>query len=382
MYKKTSSANFLKYGQPINSLPKDHELMLNHVSINDKTVNEFMCFDEDIYLSLDEGMGMLIIYDREYLEYAIHRNLRINRGVIFALVPMNDNITITLYASSNASFKKIIAPSSYTYKSVIPSFSIDEIIATYYVVKGPGYRFDGETHNYYELTYVDNGELITKIDDREYTLGTRDLCLYGPSQFHTQRVSNDNSCSYLTIIFKADNLQADHLLNRVFSSNKTVISLVEQFTDNSNSHLAYSDDLSISLLKMIIINLLQYNEKTHVRPLTPISQFFDDKLFEEIISYISNHIYEPLSVEDICDTFSISRSFLQNIFKNNLKTSPKLYINELKLKRSRELIKTRKYTINDISSMLGFSSIQYFSRKFTKRFGINPSEYARKIYES
>ena len=131
-----------------------------------------------------------------------------------------------------------------------------------------------------------------------------------------------------------------------------------------------------------IINLLQYNEKTHVRPLTPISQFFDDKLFEEIISYISNHIYEPLSVEDICDTFSISRSFLQNIFKNNLKTSPKLYINELKLKRSRELIKTRKYTINDISSMLGFSSIQYFSRKFTKRFGINPSEYARKIYES
>ena len=118
MYKKTSSANFLKYGQPINSLPKDHELMLNHVSINDKTITEFMCFDEDIYLSLDEGMGMLIIYDHEYLEYAIHRNLRINRGVIFALVPMNDNITITLYTPSNVSFKKIIAPSPYTYRSV------------------------------------------------------------------------------------------------------------------------------------------------------------------------------------------------------------------------------------------------------------------------
>jgi AraC-type DNA-binding domain-containing proteins len=32
--------------------------------------------------------------------------------------------------------------------------------------------------------------------------------------------------------------------------------------------------------------------------------------------------------------------------------------------------------------MLGFNSIHYFSRKFTHRYGITPSEFSRGIYDS
>ena len=53
--------------------------------------------------------------------------------------------------------------------------------------------------------------------------------------------------------------------------------------------------------------------------------------------------------------------------------------NSLKLKKSQALICESKYTISEIASMLGFSSIHYFSRKFKSEFGISPSEYANKI---
>ncbi|MEG0743950.1 MAG: AraC family transcriptional regulator, partial [Erysipelotrichaceae bacterium] len=44
------------------------------------------------------------------------------------------------------------------------------------------------------------------------------------------------------------------------------------------------------------------------------------------------------------------------------------------------LIKESLYTISEISSKLGFTSIHYFSRKFKQQFGITPSDYAKTIY--
>ena len=58
------------------------------------------------------------------------------------------------------------------------------------------------------------------------------------------------------------------------------------------------------------------------------------------------------------------------------------YINELKLSRSKQLIKENKYTISEIAFMLGFNSIHYFSRTFTQHYEISPSEYAKTIFKS
>ena len=43
------------------------------------------------------------------------------------------------------------------------------------------------------------------------------------------------------------------------------------------------------------------------------------------------HAYQ----EDLCNKFSVSRSSLQTLFKNNLNISPKKYINDLKLSKSK-----------------------------------------------
>ena len=61
---------------------------------------------------------------------------------------------------------------------------------------------------------------------------------------------------------------------------------------------------------------------------------------------------------------------------------PKKYINELKLEKSRQMICENKYTISEIALMLGFNSIHYFSRAFTQKYNMPPSEYAKTIYKS
>ena len=97
--------------------------------------------------------------------------------------------------------------------------------------------------------------------------------------------------------------------------------------------------------------------------------------------YINYNYHQPLTVAQICQNFSISRSFLQQLFNKNLGVAPKQYIASVKLKKAKILIKENKYTISEISEKLGFTSIHYFSRAFKKEFNISPSEYAKSIYK-
>ena len=144
----------------------------------------------------------------------------------------------------------------------------------------------------------------------------------------------------------------------------------------------YDDELMLCYLKEIIVLILQFdfNEDTPVTS-SPMQERFESELLNEIVQYINAHIYEQFTIEEICHQFSISRSSLQTLFKNNLKTAPKQYISNLKLNKGKLLIKESTHTISEISSMLGFTSVHYFSRKFKQEFGITPSDYAKSIYQ-
>ena len=151
-----------------------------------------------------------------------------------------------------------------------------------------------------------------------------------------------------------------------------------------NDTLPYSRDMMISYLQEIILNLGQYDDNWDYehKISNPIQVNFENELMNEITSYIQKNIYEPISIEEICSHFSISRSTLQTLFKKNLDQAPKQYINEEKMARAQQMILEEKYPITEIALMLGFSSIHYFSRKFKKRFGLAPSEFSQSVYKA
>ena len=274
-------------------------------------------------------------------------------------------------------------PWKYVYNRILPTINIPEIIAYYYTIKSPNYKFKGEKHNLYELTFVDNGTLNTSIDGKEYELNSADLIIYGKDQFHTQSVSSDSSCSYLTIMFDMECEDDSLICNKVFHCRKELYKAIRVFARNISSTIPYTENLILSNLHEIIIRLFQYDylDIEDAKLPTESQQYFEDELLAGIITYIDEMICEPITIEELCSKFSISRSSLQTLFKNNLNTSPKKYINDLKLSKSKQLIKENKYTISEIAFMLGFNSIHYFSRAFTQHYEIRPSEYAQTVFK-
>ena len=388
MYDKTTSAQFRKYGS-IYDEEKDlnkNDLIRKQIVTSDKVISSLYNFLEPAYIEIVEGMASILISDSnsgDFKLFAVHRNLEIKPNMYFNIISMTDQTKFNLIIPSSYNLKLEFLNPPYVYNRILPTINIPEIMAYYYTIKSPNYKFKGERHNLYELTFVDRGTLDTSIDGVNYTLNSSDLIIYGKNQFHTQAVNNDLSCSYLTIMFDMKCDDESLICNKVFHCRKELYKIIRTFAKNISSEIPYSENLILSNFHEIIIRLFQYDylDVDDAKLSTETQQHFQDEILEGILAYIKKMICSPITIEELCSKFAISRSSLQTLFKNNLNTSPKKYINDLKLSKSKELIKENKYTISEIAFMLGFNSIHYFSRAFTQHYEISPSEYAQTVFK-
>ena len=87
-----------------------------------------------------------------------------------------------------------------------------------------------------------------------------------------------------------------------------------------------------------------------------------------------------IGIQQLAEMCEISEDYFRKIFKNTFGTSPRKYINDLKISYSKELIKSGMYTITEAAELSGFIDMSYFSREFKKAFGICPADY-KKIHK-
>ena len=349
MQRETSNDSFLEYGQtyhePIRLTHPD--LIHQHqTAITRRYVSQFYCFNCDTYIEVHDGIGVLLVSHTadaaDVQEFAMNRLIHIKPNVYFAVVSTTQKLEFELYAESNYSLHVTDFPSQYEFLAVLPRIEMQKILGYYYRIRTPNYCFKGEQHNFFELTYVDEGELETEVDGTLYQLKDKELMIYGPGQFHTQYTDDSHNASYMTVLFDMRNLTPveqevwyDALINRVFHYDQKINSLIKAFVRESTTGIPYMNSLMLCLLTEIIIRLLQGTYASPMnQPSNSVHKSAMDELFDRIIAYIDENIYLPLTIPEICEHFSLSRTALQLMFKNSIDQSPKKYINDKKLERT------------------------------------------------
>ena len=380
MFIKTSNPAFKDFGDIVYD---DIDFSSSHkINLNNKFIDNLKLVTNDYtFIKVTKGVVMILVsFDSNNIKsFIINRSLHIKKGIYFNLISISDEASVEVL--TNTKFKSIKLDNPFNYSNISSSLDISEIYTKFYQEKGTNYNFSGEKHSYWELTYVDKGELLTTIDGVSYHLKQGDLIFYAPMQFHTQSTFEKISSSYLTINFKMNFNHADLLCNKIFSLKRDSYFIVTKLIEELSNDNLYSNDLSLCYLKQLIIQMLRLdNSHFHSKPTTHMQQTYENELLNDILLYIDNNIYEKISVSTLCDHFCISTSMLHSLFRKNMNNTAKNYINELKLSKSKELIRNSTHTLSEISEMLGFSSIHYFSKKFKSYFNISPTEYSKSIY--
>jgi AraC-like DNA-binding protein len=105
-----------------------------------------------------------------------------------------------------------------------------------------------------------------------------------------------------------------------------------------------------------------------------------DEIIFPGFAYLSEHFDEPTPVSDLAKMCNISEVYFRKRFRECLGESPVEYRNRLRLEKAREYLEYGDISVQEISDLIGYSTVSHFIKEFKKHYEIPPLNY-RKMQE-
>ena len=99
----------------------------------------------------------------------------------------------------------------------------------------------------------------------------------------------------------------------------------------------------------------------------------------KIDSYIRTHLNDELSVKRLCEEFGISKNKLYETSHQSFGMSIGEYIASARIDEAKQLLSTTDYPITQISTMVGITNYNYFTKFFKTNVGISPLKYRKSV---
>ncbi|MFH6951026.1 substrate-binding domain-containing protein [Flavobacterium sp. FlaQc-51] len=177
-------------------------------------------------------------------------------------------------------------------------------------------------------------------------------------------------------------LRSSHIPIIILTAQSTKESVLKGLQSGVDQYL--TKPFSLSILKQSISSLLFNREKlryyytNNIYRVEPESKFGNQEqsFITKMNDIITMNVENPkFSVEDLADKLGVSRVQLYRKVKAIIGINISDHINNVKLEKAAELLKSNNMNISEIAYSLGFSSPNYFSTAFKNKFGISPKEY-------
>ncbi|MGG1515504.1 AraC family transcriptional regulator [Paenibacillus oryzisoli] len=99
----------------------------------------------------------------------------------------------------------------------------------------------------------------------------------------------------------------------------------------------------------------------------------------QAIRIIEEHYVTNISITEIADRIGISSGHLSRIFKIEMGKPMLEYLNEYRIKKSKELLSQRSDSLQEIGLAVGYNDVHSFIRFFKKYEGMTPGDYRKTI---
>lgn len=197
------------------------------------------------------------------------------------------------------------------------------------------------------------------------------------SDWMMPRMSGTELCQYVR-----QDLATSHIPFIMLTAKTDNDSKVESMDAGADIYI--EKPFSLQYLEACIRNMLEIRHQLMVRfstlPLEPVTEIADNPTDNAFLQKMNRLIEEnfsnsELNVNFLADKLNISRSGLFAKIKTLAELTPNEMIQIVRLKKAAQLLKEKKYHINEICYMVGFSNPSYFSKCFQKQFGITPGAF-------
>ncbi|TMV44478.1 helix-turn-helix domain-containing protein [Paenibacillus mesophilus] len=101
----------------------------------------------------------------------------------------------------------------------------------------------------------------------------------------------------------------------------------------------------------------------------------------KIMNYISAHLKDDLSREELAEKVYLNPSYLSRLFKKETGQSLSDYIGQVRMEEARRLLSQTNMKIVQVAEESGYRNVSHFAKMFKRTTGVTPQEYRSKFLE-
>jgi AraC-like DNA-binding protein len=245
---------------------------------------------------------------------------------------------------------------------------------------------------------VFSGSINQRINDKDVTIASGEICLLDLNISHSIEPSSENDIAVNIIMkkqffdgifmsFLSDNdIISDFIIKTFYNKKETKNFLIFHTKENENiQHImknllceyydkkigaetaihAYILLLFTELLRYYRENLGQSNLKTLNRT-----------IISEVKSYLSRN-FKTAALKDTAEHFHFHPDYLSKLIKNSTGVSFTDLLQEIRLKEACLLLEKTDLPISDVAYEVGYTNLSYFYKLFKKIYNLTPIDYRK-----
>lgn len=300
--------------------------------------------------------------------------------------------------------------------------SVSSIVTIHYFEFTKDYIYHGESHDFWEMVYVDRGEIIATADSEDIVLCQGDALFHKPMEFHKLRSNGVSAPNVFVISFVCDDADMSYFEGKRIAVPRKLRTLITDIiAESQNTYDLPVFDRDMKELKLsgkplfggtqiirmrleeLLIKLIREGNgeggddavsdlrirvdaengkfgSTVAKSGSVVPDDGDENLSARIIELIKNEgIYGNINLDMICTKVNYGKTYICTRFKTVTGYSVMEYVNILKIAEAKRLIREKNYNFMQISNMLNFNNPHYFSKVFKKITGLSPREYMNTV---
>ncbi|MDR2901467.1 MAG: AraC family transcriptional regulator [Treponema sp.] len=250
----------------------------------------------------------------------------------------------------------------------------------------PSYYSDGKTQDVssyavWQYTLAGKGRIDMKTGSQDLLPGSlMVVSVPGPHAYYLPEDSASWEFVYLVMIGR-EAIRITHMIEKqlgnILTTDKTPRTLLllheilnKLFSKEINepfTNSCYTYRICMTLLEeMTISEMSNIDHQTTEHP------------FEEVIAFLKANMHRDISVEEMAHVMNMSRSHFTRLFSDEIGTSPRMYLEDLRLKTAIGFLFNDQLSVKETAALCGIPDVNYFCRLFKKRYGISPGRYKEK----
>ncbi len=278
------------------------------------------------------------------------------------------------------------------------SIEIESITSIHYFEFDDKFVDTPESHEPWELVYVDRGECNIVAEGETFRLKQGQMYFHKPNEMHMLETVKGIAPNVFIIVFSSNSQAMCYFENRKLDASmltkQHIAAIIHEasatfelpFNNPRMQGLAYKKDSTLWAgdqtilirLELMLIEIIRNNNYFLNTP----KMFFPKEIIKDefalkVIAFMEERLYGKFTMEELSKELSFGKTYISKYFVKACGYSIIDYFNMMKINEAKRLIRESRYNFFEISEMLMFSNSHYFSTLFKKHTGMTPTQYKK-----